>query len=90
LADLGEAADFAEAVLVVEGEAAFLLGVDAGDDGVKAERAGAFDLVEDDGGADALAVMVGVDVDGVFDGEAIAGLVAEGVERAEAEEGVGW
>jgi hypothetical protein len=54
---------------------------------VDAELPGAFDLIEDDGGADPLAVMVGVDIDGVLDGEAVAGLVAEGVEGAEAEDG---
>ena len=86
VADLGEAGDFAEAVLGVEGEAGGLLGVDAGDDGVQAERAGALDLVGEDRRADALAVAVGVDVDGVLDGEAVAALAAKRVERAVADD----
>src|SRR5262245_7772259 len=77
--DLREAGDFDEAVLGVEAKAGVLQGVDAGDDGVDFALAGALDLVGEQGRTDALALVVGVDVDGVFDGEAIARSAAEGV-----------
>ena len=57
-----------------------------GDDRAEAERLGAFDEVCQDHRADAATLMVGVDVDRILDGEAVAVLAAERVERAIADD----
>src|SRR4051812_45825220 len=66
-----------EAVGGVDGYAGGLFGVDAGDDRVMAQGAGAVDQVGEEGAADALALVVGVDVDGVFDGARVGGAGVE-------------
>ena len=73
VANFLEEGDLLKAHGGVEGDAGGLLGVDAGDDGVVAQGAGAIDQIGKEQAADAAAVVDGVDVDGIFDGAAIGG-----------------
>ena len=67
VADLLEAADVLEAEPFVQRDAGGLIAVDAGDDVSMIKRTGAIDQVLQDQAADALAMIVVMDVDGVFD-----------------------
>jgi hypothetical protein len=85
-ADFLEEGDALEALGFVEGDAGGLLGVDAGDDRVVAEGGGAGDQVDQKCAADALAVVLGVDVDGVLDGSGVCGAFVKGGEGAPADD----
>ena len=81
-AGFAEAADFLEAVGVVEGEAGCLVGGDGGDEGVVTGGGGALQLVLEEEAAEAAALAVGVDVEGIFDGLGEGFAFAEGGEAA--------
>jgi len=86
IADFFEVGGLGEAVLEVEGDAGFLVGVDEGEDGVMAGVTGAGDGVGKEKGAGAATVEFGADVDGVFDGVAIGGAGVEAGERGPADD----
>jgi hypothetical protein len=81
-----EAAGFDETGGAVEAEAWFLVGGDDGNDGAMAEGAGAMHEIVQEHFAQAAALVVGVDVEGVFDGEPPAGARVKGTERAPGED----
>jgi hypothetical protein len=86
-ANLGEVGYAFEAQTFVQANGAGVFGVDAADDDVFAEAASDWEELKDELGADSLVAVVGMDVDGVFDGEAVAGPGAEVAEGGEAENG---
>ena len=89
-ADVGEVADLDESEVAVEGDAGGLVGGDQCDDLAVAEDAGAGDEVCEQCAAEALAVVGVVDVDGVFDGEAVGGARVERAQGCPGEDFVCW